>query len=103
MAESGSKRAAGLSTAYENLLKLQRERGEKESDPFEGAPADITRRLRDELSSKGLKGFRRGGRVKKTGVYKLHKGEKVITAKRIAAKKPTVRKITAKSKPSKRK
>jgi len=41
--------------------------------------------LRRELSDKGLPGFKKGGKVKKTGVYKLHKGEKVLTAS--AAKK----------------
>jgi hypothetical protein len=92
MAEPGSRRSASIGTAYENLLKLQRERGEKESDPFEGSPASITRKLRDELSDKGLKGFKRGGKVKKTGVYKLHKGEKVVTAKTtraMASRKPS--------------
>lgn len=27
-------------------------------------------------------GFRHGGRVKRTGIYRLHKGEKVIPARR---------------------
>lgn len=31
--------------------------------------------------------FKKGGKVKKTGAYKLHKGEKVITAKAVKAKK----------------
>lgn len=35
--------------------------------------------LRLELQEKGLKGFKRGGKVKKTGVYRLHKGERVKT------------------------
>lgn len=26
-------------------------------------------------------GFKHGGKVKKTGIYKLHKGEKVLTAR----------------------
>lgn len=29
------------------------------------------------------KSFKKGGKVKKTGVYKLHKGEKVLSAKRV--------------------
>jgi hypothetical protein len=33
----------------------------------------------------GIPGMKKGGRVKKTGLHKLHKGEKVLTAK--AAKK----------------
>jgi len=28
-----------------------------------------------------IPGFKHGGKVKKTGIYKLHKGEKVLTAK----------------------
>ena len=34
----------------------------------------------------GPKSFKKGGKVKKTGIYKLHKGEKVVTAKQ--AKRP---------------
>jgi hypothetical protein len=30
------------------------------------------------LATKTLKGYQRGGKVKKTGIYKLHKGETVI-------------------------
>jgi hypothetical protein len=33
----------------------------------------------------GIPGMKKGGKVKRTGLHKLHKGEKVITAK--AAKK----------------
>jgi hypothetical protein len=38
--------------------------------------------------SQGVRGsFKKGGRVKRTGIYKLHKGEKVTPAtKRLAAK-----------------
>jgi len=33
-----------------------------------------------------LKSFKKGGKVKKTGVYKLHKGEKVVPAKKAKMK-----------------
>jgi hypothetical protein len=42
----------------------------------------------------GSKGLKRGGKVKKTGVAKVHKGERVLTAKQ--AKKPAVKKAIAK-------
>jgi hypothetical protein len=29
-----------------------------------------------------IPGFKHGGKVKKTGIYKLHKGERVLTAKK---------------------
>jgi len=48
---------------------------------------DITQQLRRELTEKGLKGFKKGGPVKKTGVYKLHKGERVVPAKRGSPRK----------------
>ena len=44
--------------------------------------------LREELQQKGLKGFKKGTKsVPKTGVYKLHKGEKVVPSKRVARRK----------------
>jgi hypothetical protein len=61
-------------------------------NPWSGL--DITAKLRAELADKGLKGFKRGGKVKKTGVAKVHKGERVLTAKQ--AKKPAVKKAIAK-------
>jgi hypothetical protein len=32
-------------------------------------------------SGQAWEGFKRGGKVRKTGVYKLHRGERVLTAK----------------------
>jgi hypothetical protein len=46
---------------------------------------DITRKLRQELVDKGIKGFKKGGKVTKTGKAKVHKGEFVVKA--AAAKK----------------
>jgi hypothetical protein len=63
---------------------------------------EITRRLREELAAKGLKGFKKGGKVKKTGLAKVHKGERVLTAKQ--AQKPAVKRaVAAKGRPSGRK
>ena len=50
---------------------------------------------------RGLQGFKKGGKVKKTGVYKLHKGEKVVTAK--AAAKQAQRKPPPRKTPGRRK
>ena len=50
---------------------------------------NITRRLREELESKGLKGFKRGGKVKQTGVAKVHRGERIVSAAQ--AQKPAVK------------
>lgn len=63
-------------------------------DPGYLGMTGITSRLRRELEEKGLKGFKRGGKVGRTGVYKLHKGETVKPAARKAdarAKKPAAR------------
>lgn len=62
-------------TEAENLLHIARE-GVRIS------PREFVRSedLRRELSAKGLKGFKKGGKVNKTGPAKLHKGERVLTA-----------------------
>ncbi len=77
-------------TALKNALAIAREDGSKGSANAQ----NVTRALRQELADKGLKGFKRGGKVKKTGVAKVHKGERVLTAKQ--AKKPAVKKALAK-------
>ena len=33
------------------------------------------------MGLRGIAGFKRGGRVKRTGIYKLHAGERVIPAR----------------------
>ncbi len=73
-----AERAASKETATDNVMRILRETG---NGPLLTTPdaLDVSRQLRQELSAKGLKGFKRGGKVKKTGVYKLHKGEKVLT------------------------
>jgi hypothetical protein len=83
VAESGSRTPASVVTAKQNALKIAREPGP--TSVGSSSAQSTTTDLRRELSDKGLPGFKKGGKVKKTGVYKLHKGEKVLTAS--AAKK----------------
>jgi hypothetical protein len=47
------------------------------------------KRIDTRSMTKPLGSFKKGGKVKKTGIYKLHKGEKVLNAKQTkkAAKK----------------
>lgn len=83
---------------YQNLWKLGRETGKNPTELL-----GPSQKLRQELEEKGLKGFKRGGRVKKTGPAKLHKGERVLTAK--TAKKVTpakIRAVTRKTAPRRR-
>lgn len=44
---------------------------------------------------KDIPGFKKGGRVKKTGVAKVHKGEVVLTAKQARSLKKSGRKRVA--------
>jgi hypothetical protein len=100
MAEPGSRRPAGDQTAAENVGRIVEE--EFGGDRFIQS-LRRSNQLRQELGAKGLKGFKKGGKVKRTGVYKLHKGEKVQTAaaaKKAAAKKPAARRRVT---PAKRK
>ncbi len=73
MAEPGSRTPADNFTAQENQARLVREG----LGDVKGLNAAAN--FREELKAKGLKGFKKGGKVKETGVYKLHKGEKVLT------------------------
>ena len=86
MAEKGSREPASTRTALENMEEIWRERG---FDPPITPGLNISRRLREELESKGLKGFKRGGKVKKTGVAKVHRGERIVSAAQ--AQKPAVK------------
>ena len=76
---AGGKRSASNTSASRNISQIIREKPPGEIDPVEAV--EVTRQMRQELNDKGIKGFKRGGKVKKTGVYKLHKGEKVIPAR----------------------
>jgi len=75
MAEEGSRKRASALTALGNLQQIE------EEDPYTAQRLPIytiTNKLRKELEEKGIKGFKRGGRVPRTGVYKLHRGELVV-------------------------
>jgi len=70
--------AASDWTAYENGMRIL-----QENPQLRPSKADsITKSLRRELMQKGLKGFKKGGPVTRTGIYKLHKGEHVVPARR---------------------
>ena len=90
MAESGSRDPASTSSKYRNIDKIIGERGPNQTRKFEDA-ARISDLLQEELKSKGLKGFKKGGKVKKTGPYKLHKGEVVVPAKQAKGAKADMR------------
>jgi hypothetical protein len=90
VAESGRRTPASEISAFKNLLKLRGEPGARDMLTSES----ISSALRKELDAKGLKGFKRGGKVKKTGVAKVHKGERVLTSKQ--AKRPAVRRALRK-------
>ena len=84
MAEKGSRDPASDVTAEENLQELM-----KEMPQMTPRARHLSGQLRQQLREAGLKGFKRGGKVQKTGVAKVHKGERVITVKQ--AKKPAVK------------
>lgn len=70
-----------------NLGQIGRETGLGDKLQNRRAMTETSRSLREELRAKGLKGFKKGGKVNKTGPAKLHKGERVLTASQ--AKKVT--------------
>ena len=78
MAEEAASDASAFRNADRITSEMEREQGRY-------LPRDFgrftTNRLRKELSNRGLKGFKRGGRVHRTGIYKLHRGERVVPAR----------------------
>lgn len=46
----------------------------------------------DDLPKLRIQSFKKGGMVKKTGLAKLHKGEKVLTVKQVAKSKKKISK-----------
>ena len=69
-------------TAAANTKRIRREMLRNEDRvPSLGDANRMTCDLRDELGRAGIKGFRRGGRVHRTGIYRLHRGERVIPAR----------------------
>lgn len=93
MAEKGSREPASAWSAYaENVPEIFKETPRGSSRNAKQM-MDVTGALRKELEDKGLKGFKRGGKVKKTGKAKVHKGEYVIKA--AAAKKAGPKKLAS--------
>jgi hypothetical protein len=71
--EAGAKSDADKDAAYERV--------EKETEAAETVnAAGLPYRKADKV----LGSFKKGGKVKKTGVYKLHKNEVVVPAKKVA-------------------
>ena len=71
----------GYNRAY-NSSRIAREMRAEGSPMTTGRALSISNDLRDELGRVGIKGFKRGGRVHRTGIYKLHRGERVMPARR---------------------
>jgi hypothetical protein len=92
MAEKGSRTPASDVTARENVFDIYQEMLGAGRPRLPGMTSR-SQQLREELGEKGLRGFKRGGKVKKTGVAKVHKGERVLT--KTQAKKPAVKKAVA--------
>ena len=77
MAEPDARDPASAISAMRNTRIIAGESGRRATvDDYA-----TTSRLRRELREKGIQGFRRGGRVHRTGIYKLHRGERVIPAR----------------------
>lgn len=78
MADEVASDASAFRNADRITSEMEREQGRYLPKDF---ARFTTSRLRKELSNRGLKGFKRGGRVHRTGIYKLHRGERVIPAR----------------------
>ena len=83
MSSDYSEGPADAYTAGRNIARIRNEMGIDRDDVKSVVRMhQITDDLRKELERKGLRGFKRGGRVRRTGIYKLHAGEKVIPARK---------------------
>ena len=83
MAEEGSRTPASSWSAYaENVPRIFGEYDSRDKNrPSARSMMDTTDRLRKSLRDADIQGFRRGGRVHRTGIYRLHRGERVIPAR----------------------
>lgn len=82
MAEEGYDSPASDRTATSNLFHIRNQMRESGRDiPSIDAMRGRSEELRRELRAKGIQGFKRGGRVHRTGIYKLHRGERVIPSR----------------------
>jgi hypothetical protein len=73
-----------------NVRRILREEDTPSGVSYPGA-ITTSKALRDEAEAKGLKGFKKGGKVKATGKAKVHKGEYVL--KKSAARRIGTRKL----------
>ena len=78
MADEVASDASAFRNADRITSEMEREQGRYLPRDFARFTTD---RLRQELRNKGIRGFKRGGRVHRTGIYKLHRGERVIPAR----------------------
>jgi hypothetical protein len=100
VAEYGSRDPASQESASRNLDQILGEYSgnpyRKLSDAEESQAGRTSFAIRKELREKVHPGFKNGGTVRRTGIYKLHKGEKVLTAKQArSAKRPNSKAIPA--------
>lgn len=91
MAEQGSRTKADALTAMENQWRILQEPEAKGMDAGDALKASEA--FRKEMRERGLKGFKKGGKVAKTGKAKVHKGEYVI--KKAAADKLGPKKLSS--------
>lgn len=89
---------ANSARAKARLQELkERIEGEASEKAFRGRESERTRGMPQPMPyssiGSGLPAYKKGGKVKKTGPAKLHKGERVLTAKQ--AKKATPAKLRA--------
>lgn len=82
MASDPNRQPATAASSGSNIIRIVKEGRREDRNYSVGESLKITERLRKELRDKGLKGFKRGGPVKRTGIYKLHRGERVIPARK---------------------
>ena len=64
-----------------NAMQISREFGWDSRGSGPDYAESVSNDLAAELKRKGIRGFKRGGRVRRTGIYKLHRGEHVIPAR----------------------
>jgi len=75
-------------TQAQDIAKRTRKNLSETSVPFgsgdEGTNAftsHVRQRMRKQGEEAAAKGYKRGGRVRRTGIAKVHKGERVLTVK----------------------
>jgi len=96
--DNAQQKPGGLSGLIQKGVQKLRKKGGGSAGADKGAdspnlPQNKITAESFKLPSSAVQGsFKHGGRVKKTGLYKLHKGEDVIPAKQRSSKKTSSRK-----------